>query len=31
LPYVPAIIGLLWLGRWMEDRENKNSKGPERA
>jgi exosortase len=24
LPYVPAIIGLLWVGRWMEDRENKN-------
>lgn len=24
LPYVPAIIGLLWLGRWMEKRAGKN-------
>jgi exosortase len=32
LPYVPGIFGLLWLGRWMENRDAKNnSAGKERA
>lgn len=32
LPYVPGIFGLLFLGRWMENREAKNnSAGKERA
>ncbi|HEY5298483.1 MAG TPA: exosortase/archaeosortase family protein [Verrucomicrobiae bacterium] len=31
LPYVPAIFGLLWLGRWMENQEIKKSAGKERA
>jgi exosortase/archaeosortase family protein len=24
LPYVPGIVGLLWVGRWLEKREAKN-------
>ena len=32
LPYVPGIIGLLWVGRWLEKREEKNkSAGKERS
>jgi len=32
LPYVPGIVGLLWVGRWLENREAKNkSAGKERA
>ncbi len=32
LPYVPGIVGLLWVGRWLENREAKNkSAGEERA
>jgi exosortase/archaeosortase family protein len=32
LPYIPGIIGLLWTGRWLENREAKNkSAGKERA
>lgn len=32
LPYVPGIVGLLWVGRWLENREAKNkSTGKERA
>jgi exosortase/archaeosortase family protein len=32
LPYVPGIVGLLWVGRWLEKREaqNKSAEG-ERA
>jgi exosortase len=32
LPYVPGIVGLLWVGRWLENREAKNkSTGGKRA
>jgi exosortase len=32
LPYVPGIVGLLFVGRWLENREDKNkSTGKERA
>ncbi len=32
LPYIPGIIGLLWAGRWLENREASNkSAGKERA
>jgi exosortase len=32
IPYIPGIVGLLFVGRWMEDREAKNnSTGKERA
>jgi len=32
LPYIPGIIGLLWAGRWLENREAKDkSAGKERA
>jgi exosortase/archaeosortase family protein len=32
LPYVPGIVGLLFVGRWLENREAKNkSTGKERA
>lgn len=32
LPYVPGMVGLLWVGRWLEKREAKNkSAGGERA
>ncbi len=29
LPYVPGIVGLLWVGRWMENREIKNKANAE--
>ena len=32
LPYIPGIVGLLWAGRWLENREAKNKPaGKERA
>jgi exosortase/archaeosortase family protein len=31
-PYIPGIIGLIWVGRWLENREAKSqSNGGERA
>jgi hypothetical protein len=27
VPYVPAIIGLLWVGHWMEKRPKPDEKG----
>jgi exosortase len=29
LPYVPGIVGLLWVGRWLEKREAKNKTAEE--
>ena len=32
LPYIPGMIGLLWVGRWLEKREaKKKSTGGERV
>jgi exosortase len=32
LPYIPGIVGMLWIGRWLENREEKNkSAGKDRA